>query len=111
MAKKSVEDTLDGEGASGSGDGQLHITDEVRKSILYVIDEMEKVKLQQGQIKDDVNAIAVKMGCKPTRVKGIISLVIKEREQGGVLTEEEQRLEWTRQVLEKMDLDSSRDSE
>lgn len=33
-----------------------------------------------------------------------VFMVIKEQKEGGVLPQEEQRLEWTREVLEKMNL-------
>lgn len=110
MAKKSLDETppefigQDPDDGNDQGDGRLHITDEVRKAIGFVIDKMGQVKLAQEAIKDDINAISAKMGVKPARVKAIINLVIKERETGGVLIEEEQRLEWTREILEKMDL-------
>lgn len=105
MARKQRLDDLDGEGAEDQGgDGRLHITDDVRAAILDVINQKEKVKMAQEGIKESVNAIAAKMGCKPKQVTGIIDLVIKEQNEGGVLVQEEQRLEWTREVLEKMDL-------
>ena len=106
MAKRtSLEDVhSEADGGSGESDGRLHITPDVKDAILFVINKMEKVKMEQEAIKDDINGIAAKMGCKPPQVKGIIALVIKEREKGGVVTEEEQRLEWTKEVLEQMDL-------
>lgn len=112
MAKKSkhqqeaFEEGQEGQEDSGSSDGRLHITDEVRKAILYVIDEMEKIKMAQETNKEAIAGIAAKMGCKPAQVKGIINLVVKEREKGGVVQEEEQRLEWVREVIEKMEGDS-----
>lgn len=102
--KQNLDDEIGQDEDTGGGDGRLHITDEIRKSIQYVIDEKEKLKLQQEAIKEAINGIAAKMGCKPKQVTGIIDLVIKEQKEGGVLTQEEQRLEWTREVLEKMDL-------
>ena len=108
MAKKSLDPVEFNESADSqeesSSDGRLHITDEVRKSIQYVVDKTNQLKLAKEAIKDDVTAIAAKMGCKPAQVTGIINLVIKEQEKGGVLIEEEQRLSWTREVLEKMAL-------
>lgn len=110
MAKKSLDEqdpgvfSDDAPDHGDHGDGRLHITEDVRKAIEFVIDKMGQVKLAQEAIKDDINGIAAKMGVKPAQVKGIVNLVIKEQEKGGVLNEEEQRLEWTREVLEKMDL-------
>lgn len=102
--KRNLDDDMGQEGEGGGGDGRLHITDEIRKSIEYVINEKDKLKMQQDAIKEAITAIAAKMGCKPKQVSGIIDLVIKEQKEGGVLPQEEQRLEWTREVLEKMNL-------
>ena len=112
MAKKKtpIDEAAQEGQSSGNGDGRVHITEDVRKAILFVIDKMEKVKMENEAIGDDVNGIAAKMGCKPAQVKGIIKLVVKEREKGGVVTEEEQRLEWTREVLDQMDMDASEGS-
>ena len=101
MAKKQ---SLDNDAPENSGDGGLHITPDTRKAILHIIDETNKVKLSQESLKDDIAAVAAKMGCKPARVKGIVNLVMKEQEKGGVLVEEEQRLTWTREVLEQMEI-------
>lgn len=105
MAKKPLDTEFEDanrDTEDSSSDGRVHITDDVRKAIEYVIDKMAKVKMEQEAIKEDINAIAAKMGSKPAQVKGIINLVIKEQEKGGVIIEEEQRLDWTREVLEKM---------
>ena len=106
MAKRAPLEDMSENGATedSSSDGRLHITPDVKDAILFVINKMEQVKMEQEAIKDDINGIAAKMGCKPPQVKGIISLVIKEREKGGVVIEEEQRLEWTKEVLDQMDL-------
>lgn len=114
MAKKSLDtpefsESPEAGNNSASSDGRVHITDEVKKSIQYVIDKMNQLKMEKEAIKEAVTAIAAQMGCKPAQVNGIINLVIKEQEKGGVLIEEEQRLDWTREVLEKMGMDSSGD--
>ena len=106
MAKKSLdpyefnEPAQDGnEKADGT---HLSITPEVADAFSYVINEKEKAKLQSEAIKEAVAAIAAKMGIKPAQVNGIISRVVKEREKGGVITEEEQTLDLSKELLEKM---------
>lgn len=83
-------------------DGRVHITAEVQEAIQYVIDKTHKIKMENEARKEDVKAIAAKMGCKPAQVEHIVKLVIREQEKGGVIAEEEERLGMTREVLEKM---------
>ena len=56
--KRNLDDDMGQEGEGGGGDGRLHITDEIRQSIEYVINEKDKLKMQQDAIKEAITAIA-----------------------------------------------------
>jgi hypothetical protein len=76
------------------------LTPENKKSIEALIQNMQKIKLDQEAVKDDLSAIAAKIGCKPGALSALVSLIMKEQEKGGVISEKEKHLELAKQFFE-----------
>jgi hypothetical protein len=75
------------------------LTEHDRTAIRAVIQSMERVKLAQGQLREDVKVIADKLGMKPAELNRIIRLAMQERERGNVLSHEKAMIEVAEQVV------------
>lgn len=105
MAKqKKNNGEVPGSGDEGSGSMNFNLTPEHRQAIMAIVYNTEKTKLDKEAIKDDVAALAAKIGCKPTDVNGMVSVIIQEREKPGVIEAREKSLELARQVLDGQDV-------
>jgi len=80
-------------------DMSLNFTDEQKRSIEAVIANTHKIKLDQEALKEDIDAVANKIGIKAAELKSLVTLVISEREKGGVIDKKEQHLELAKQLL------------
>jgi hypothetical protein len=70
-----------------------------RRAITGIIEAKMRLKLAQGQIRDDVKTIADKLGIKPSELNRIVALATKERERGNVLAHEKALIEVAEQVV------------
>lgn len=92
----------EGQGSGGSLDFTL--TKEHRQAIMAVVHNNERLKLDKEAITEDVKAIAARIGCKPADVNGMVSIIIQEREKGGVIQARERSLDLARQILDGEDV-------
>jgi hypothetical protein len=77
----------------------LTLTDEHKKALRFLIDEKLKMAQQASQHKEDVKALAEKLGTKSGKVAKMIAIIIQEEEKGGVLKEQSSVLDWVNQFL------------
>lgn len=99
MARKKQEGQ-EGQASGGPAEAVDKLTTAVRKQIESLVENTLRLKLDQEALKEDFEAVAQAMGCKATAVRGLVALVIQERNKGGVLEEKERHLDWARQVLD-----------
>lgn len=70
-----------------------------RAAIVAVIETKMRLKLAQAQVREDVKAVADRLGMKPSELNRIIGLATKERERGNVLVHEKALIEVAEQVV------------
>lgn len=70
-----------------------------RAAITAIIETKVRIKLAQGQAREDVKAVADKLGMKPAELNKIVSLAMREREKGNVLLHEKALIEVAEQVV------------
>lgn len=102
MAKSTKPlDALLGPNADNSGSLETvqNLTDEHKKGLRFLIDEKRRMAQQAEQYKEDVKALAEKLGTKSSKVNRLIGLAIQEEEKGGVIREQSSVLEWAEQLL------------
>lgn len=87
---------------SDSGSDTVVITAAHIKMIESLIINMNRIKLDQEALADDVKAVAAQMNMKPAGVKEIAGWIMKEQEKGGVLDEKEKKIDLVRKVLSKI---------
>lgn len=63
----------------------MNLNDTAKKAIQDVIERREGANQVLAQIKEDIKAIAERLGVKPAQINKVISLVEKERGKGGVI--------------------------
>lgn len=102
MARRKQQDTHEVPGTESTGGGGLdfQLTKEHRQAIMAVVQNTERMKLDKEAITEDVKAIAAKIGCKPAEVNAMVTVIIQEREKGGVIQARERSLELARQILD-----------
>ena len=69
-----------------------------RAAITAIIETKIRIKLAQGQAREDVKAVADKLGMKPSELNKIVSLALREREKGNVLAHEKALIEVAEQI-------------
>jgi len=99
MARKKAEKTE----AEIPDTAPVEVTKEHIKMILSLIHSMNRIKLDQEALAEDIKAVAEKMNLKPGAVKEMAGWIQKEQEKGGVLDEKERKIELVRQVLSSFD--------
>ena len=70
-----------------------------RAAITAIIETKVRIRLAQGQAREDVKAVADKLGMKPAELNKIVSLAMREREKGNVLLHEKALIEVAEQVV------------
>jgi hypothetical protein len=102
MAKKPLDALLDptSDKKEGPIETVQNLTDEHKKALRFLIDEKRRMAQQAEQFKEDVKALAEKLGTKSGKVNRLIGLAIQEEEKGGVVREQIGVLEWVEQLLE-----------
>ena len=75
------------------------LTEHDRRAITGIIEAKMRLKLAQGQIREDVKVIADKLGIKPSELNRIVALATRERERGNVLAHEKALIEVAEQVV------------
>ena len=69
-----------------------------RAAVTAIIETRIRIKLAQGQAREDVKAVAERLGMKPAELNKIISLALREREKGNVLAHEKALIEVAEQL-------------
>jgi hypothetical protein len=70
-----------------------------RRAIVAVIEAKMRMKLVQAQVREDVKALADRLGMKPAELNRIVRLAAQERERGNVLIHEKALIEVAEQVV------------
>jgi hypothetical protein len=70
-----------------------------RRAIAAIIDAKHRVKLVQEQVREDVKAVAERLGMKSSELNRIVRLAMQERERGNVLVHEKALIEVAEQVV------------
>ena len=70
-----------------------------RAAIRAIIETKMRIKLAQGQAREDAKAVADRLGMKPVELNKIISLAMRERERGHVLAQEKALIELAEQLV------------
>jgi hypothetical protein len=78
----------------------LHLTDEHKKALRFLIDEKKKAAILAEQNKEDIKALAERLGTKPGKVNKLISFIMKEEDTGGAVQETSSVLTWVEQFLD-----------
>lgn len=95
MAKANEQKTND-----ETVDQVQRLTAEHMKSVRFIINETRKMEDSKEQLKNDVKALADKLGMKAAKVNKIIGLIRKEEEEGGIVQEQSTILELVRTAVE-----------
>ena len=86
-------------GATGSDFASFRtLSEHDRQAITAVIESKHRIKLAQDQAREDVKAVAHKLGMKSSELNRIVSLAMRERERGNVLMHEKALIEVAEQV-------------
>jgi len=87
-------------GSSGSGFASFRaLSEHDRAAVTAIIETKIRIKLAQGQAREDVKAVADKLGMKPSELNKIVSLAMREREKGNVLLHEKALIEVAEQLV------------
>ena len=70
-----------------------------RAAIRAIIETKMRLKLAQGQAREDAKAVADRLGMKPSELNKIVSLALRERERGHVLAQEKALIELAEQLV------------
>jgi len=70
-----------------------------RAAITAIIETRMRIKLAQGQAREDAKAVADKLGMKASELNRIVGLAMRERERGNVLLHEKALIEVAEQVV------------
>ncbi|MGZ8211353.1 MAG: hypothetical protein ACXWUH_12675 [Burkholderiales bacterium] len=70
-----------------------------RSAIGAIIESKHRIALAQAQAREDVKALAERLGMKPSELNRIVGLAIRERERGNVLAHEKALIEAAEQVV------------
>jgi len=87
-------------GSSGSDFASFRaLSEHDRAAITAIIATKVRITLAQGQAREDVKAVADKLGMKPAELNKIVSLAMRERERGNVLMHEKALIEVAEQIV------------
>jgi Fe-S cluster assembly scaffold protein SufB len=87
-------------GTSGSEFASFRaLSEQDRQAITAIIESKYRIKLAQDQAKEDVKAVADKLGMKASELNRIVTLAMQERERGNVLVHERALIEVAEQVF------------
>ncbi|HYC47139.1 MAG TPA: hypothetical protein VED01_16825 [Burkholderiales bacterium] len=70
-----------------------------RAAIRAIIETKMRIKLAQGQAREDAKAVADRLGMKPSELNRIVSLAMRERERGNVLAQEKALIDLAEQLV------------
>jgi hypothetical protein len=70
-----------------------------REAIGAIIESKYRIKLAQDQMREDVKAVAEKLGMKSSELNRIVRLAMRERERGNVLLHEKALIEVAEQIF------------
>lgn len=93
-----MEEIMDELGAENV-EGTRTLSKEHKDSILAIIENKKILQVDQEAIKDDIKALADKLGITTTKVNKIVGLFIKETSKGGALQEEQDIIDLVEQVI------------
>lgn len=89
-----------GSSSSGSDFASFRaLSEHDRAAITALMETRIRIKLAQGQAREDAKVIADKLGMKPSELNKIVSLAMQERERGNVLAHEKALIEVAEQVV------------
>ncbi len=98
-ATSTLESISDG-GSSGSEFASFRVLSEHdRAAINSIIETKVRIRLAQGQAREDVKAIADRLGMKPVELNKIVRLAMQELEKGNVLMHEKALIEVAEQLV------------
>ena len=92
----AVDEQMSGEQVPES---VVSLTDEHKKALRFLIEEKNAIAARTEQLKEDIAAIAEKLGTKPAKVNKLISLIVQEEKKGGVIREQSSVLDWVEQFF------------
>ena len=78
----------------------IKLTQSQRNTINAIIGTRTRMSLDKEALDDDVKALAIELNLKPAQVNRLISLIIKEKNKGNVIEEENRLLELAEQMLD-----------
>jgi hypothetical protein len=100
METRGPADSISDIGVTGSGLASFRaLSDHDRHAITGIIESKYRIKLAQDQAKEDVKAVAEKLGMRSSELNRIIKLAMQERERGNVLVHEKALIEVAEQVF------------
>jgi hypothetical protein len=87
--------------ASGGRDFASYrtLSEHDRASIRAIAETRMRIKLAQGQAREDTKAVADRLGMKASELNRIVSLAMRERERGNVLSQEKALIELAEQLV------------
>jgi hypothetical protein len=87
-------------GSSGSDFASFRaLSEHDRAAITAIIETRIRIKLAQGQAREDAKAVADKLGMKASELNRIVGLAMRERERGNVLAHEKALIEVAEQLV------------
>lgn len=87
-------------GSSGSDFASFRaLSGHDRQAIAAIIESKYRIKLAQDQAREDLKAVAEKLGMKSSELNRVITLAMQERERGNVLLHEKALIEVAEQVV------------
>jgi hypothetical protein len=96
----SVGSSIADDAPSGSHFASFRaLSDHDRAAITAIIETKVRIKLAQGQAREDVKAVADKLGMKPAELNKIVRLAMLERDKGNVLVHEKALIELAEQLV------------
>lgn len=70
-----------------------------RQAINAIIQNKDRIKLAQAQLRDDVKTVAERLGMKSSELNRIVRLAMQEQERGNALVHEKALIEVVEQLL------------
>lgn len=96
----STSSSVSDMGSTGSGFASFRaLSEHDRAAITAIIETRIRIKLAQGQAREDAKAVADKLGMKASELNKIVGLAMRERERGNVLLHEKALIEVAEQVV------------
>lgn len=70
-----------------------------RQAINAIIQNKDRIKLAQAQLREDVKVVAERLGMKSSELNRIVRLAMQEQEKGNALVHEKALIEVAEQLL------------